>query len=77
MALARMIAVVVRSPVCLLCCVPGCQHTYSECDVTYAVLGNSNLSSNEMGFVTDDHVHVEQEMCDVAGGSIVKRGWQH
>ena len=24
----------------------------SECDVTYAVLGNSNLSSNEMGFAT-------------------------
>ena len=40
---------------CALPSVPGpglSAYISSECDVTYAVLGNSNVSSNEIGFAT-------------------------
>ena len=40
---------------CALSSVPGpglSAYISSECDVTYAVLGNSNVSLNEIGFAT-------------------------
>ena len=51
----------------------------SEWDVTYAVLGNSNLSLNEIGFATattSTNNHIEQQTCVAASDIVMKRGGQ-
>ena len=51
----------------------------SECDVTYAELGNSNVSLNEIGFATattSTNNHIEQQTCVAASDIVMKRGRQ-